>query len=63
MVGNCLGWTGSIQDVEVDQAALDALVTGGNLHLLADHLDLLLDGRMTKHPARQSDGRRKLGKR
>jgi uncharacterized protein (DUF1800 family) len=48
MAGNGLGWTGSTQDVKVDQAALGAMVAGGNLHLLADHLDLLLlGGRMT----------------
>jgi hypothetical protein len=48
MAGNGLGWTGSTQDVKVDQAALGAMVAGGNLHLPADHLDLLLlGGRMT----------------
>jgi hypothetical protein len=44
MAGSGLGWTGSAADVAVDHAALGAMLAGGELSLLADHLDLLLLG-------------------
>ncbi len=44
LAANGIGWNGSGHDVKVDHAALGALVADGQLHLLVDHLDLLLLG-------------------
>ena len=54
MAGSGVGWNGSTADVAVDHAGLATLLAKGQVHLLIDHLNLMLLGGRMQPALRQS---------